>query len=147
MCLDYITGRFNDWKEKGPHRELWGWKILEKHDYGLQGEYYTTDGKSLSEGLVEGEVIPTPLELDKWYSSTDVDLHCVDFNEKTPENAYRSGFHFYYRKKDAEEGAIPDLRYIFVKVIVRKLTAVGRQWNCKIGVAQEMKIVKVYNND
>jgi len=116
MCLKIV--------DKDTKEVTEGWKVFKVSDDKLYGTY-----------------IPYKFETNKWIK--DSSNYFIELNKNIK---YRTGFHFYLNKKDAEDEArywrIWNKKHKFVikKVKVRNVTATGKQNSHRVGVAREIFI-------
>ena len=122
MCLSTIDKKTKNWKV--------GYKVFDKYENRLLPLYFP---------------IYYGFEENKWIKDHKKKLilvprYSTDLSIK--EEKYKTGFHFFKYRKDAEVYRKQHRADIIRKVKVRKLTATGTQNKCEVGVAKEMFILE-----
>uniref|UniRef100_A0A6M3XPJ8 Uncharacterized protein n=1 Tax=viral metagenome TaxID=1070528 RepID=A0A6M3XPJ8_9ZZZZ len=117
MCLSTIDKKTKNWKV--------GYKVFDKYKNKLYPLYYNTS---------------RPFKVNEWIKNPlKITIYLFKVSDTFFER-YETGFHFYRYKEDAEKFIYSNR--VVRKVKVRKLTATGTQDGYKVGVAQEMLILK-----
>jgi len=122
MCLDTI--------DRKPEQVTEGWKIFRIIDDKIYGSH-----------------IPYMFKLNEWNKDI-VNNRFIGYNN---ENMYQTGFHFYFKKKDAKKEAIVWKRkverfypikteYVIFKIKVKNVVTTGYKNGNKVGVVEEIFI-------